>query len=213
MQRTRLVLLATWGLAGVAGCSRPDAVNEANFAAAINRQLAQRSQTCITFEEWPTDVEVNQPKYRIDTPGSIASQMDFLEQSGLVTHVDATIEREGGLFSSPGKVQVAVRRYSFTDAATPFVREGSGLARAPSKGARLCWGKMEVQQVVKWMGPVKLGDYQEVGVEFTYKLVDVAPWTQKPGFTKVYPWAQKVFDDAEKGDRIATLRLTNKGWE
>jgi hypothetical protein len=94
------------------------------------------------------------------------------------------------------------REYSLTDAAKPFLQE-----------QKLCWGKTTPDKVVKWDGPIKLGDYQEAKVTYTYKVEAVAEWAKNPEVQKNFPNIQTAINNANKNEDHHAFKLTSQGWE
>lgn len=111
-----------------------------------------------------------------------------------------------------------VKRYTLTDAAKKYVREkevenfGMG---GPVKGKQtdLCWGKKALEKVVKWEGPMKLGDYQEALVTYTYKINDLADWAKKPDVQNVYPVIGRLAQGEKSLEEKHAVKLTSNGWE
>ena len=49
-------------------------------------------------------------------------------------------------------------------------------------------------------------------VTYTYKVVSIAPWTERPDVKRVFPDIRVTMADASKKNQVAGAQLTNKGW-
>lgn len=209
-----LALLAVAGTALLAACGSKTDANEKNFSAALTQYLEKKGELCLGARRWPVELQQMELRMRDSIPAGPAGQMAALEGAGLVSGVDADVEGTG--FNAGLKYKV--RRYTLTDAAKPFMRERevSSLGmngRTMVKEANLCWGQKALNQIVKWEGPMKFGDYQEVVVVYTYALKDVAEWAKKPEIQSAFPHIKSHMDDAEKKQARHPLKLTSEGWE
>ena len=66
---------------------------------------------------------------------------------------------------------------------------------------------------MKWEGPLKLGDYQEVLVTYTYQLTDIADWAKKPDVQAAFPMIKTTMEGAGSKEGKLRLKLTSVGWE
>ncbi|QAU23743.1 hypothetical protein EO087_06905 [Dyella sp. M7H15-1] len=172
---------------------------------------------CLNITQWPVDVSQMDLQLQNTFRTGTASQMAALEAVGLVIGMDTQIEGTdfGG---KPNGAKFKVRRYTLTDAAKPFERTQEvkrfGLDGS-TKEARtdLCWGKKTLEKVVKWEGPMKLGDYQEATVTFQYKINGLADWAKKPEILAAFPYIGQITEDAGKEDQQRAVKLTSAGWE
>ena len=141
-------------------------------------------------------------------PTGRAGQMAALASAGLVQAEDA---ETNGLFG--GKVNV--RRYNLADAAKPYIKERAvqTIGNGTVKQADLCWGKKTLDKIVKWEGPMKLGDYQEAGITYTYQVNGVADWARKPEVLAAFPEIKSVLDGAGNRESKHVVKLTSQGWE
>jgi hypothetical protein len=112
-------------------------------------------------------------------------------------------------------VKTQVLRYELTDEGKKFYREKQYLGLASQKGRQgdLCYGQEVLDKIVKWEGPIELGDYKEVSVFYTYKIEDLASWMINPDVQRVFPGAVLAINGARKTVLSHALTLTNKGWE
>lgn len=126
--------------------------------------------------------------------------MAALEAVGLVKGEDTEVEAPIHMTESPPK-KIKEHRYTLTEAATPYV-----------KNQDLCWGKKTLDKIVKWEGPMKLGDYQEADVTYTYKIEHVAEWARKPDIQAAIPVIHREHEGVGK-ERKHSVHLTSQGWE
>lgn len=75
-----------------------------------------------------------------------------------------------------------------------------------------CYGQKAVDSIVKWTEPVTSGAYSQSEVTYTYKVVSIAPWTERPDVQRVFPDIRVTMADASKKNQVAGAQLTNKGW-
>ncbi|WP_413674005.1 hypothetical protein ACEN9H_05265 [Massilia cellulosiltytica] len=217
MQKYITILALLGATATLAGCGSKTDANEKNFGAALNQYFDKKGQLCLDSRKWPVDVSDMDRRLQGTSRVGVANRMAALEAAGLVRGEDAEIEGTGW-DSKPNGVKFKVKRYVLTDAAKPFVQEkdvrsigldGVKTIRQPD----LCWGRKAVDKVVKWEGPMKLGDYQEAGVTYTYKIENTADWARKPDVQAAFPFIKTVLDGAGKEEARHGVKLTSVGWE
>lgn len=210
--RKSAILLASLGVLSLTACGGKTDPSRHNFAAAMNQYLAAKGDLCIGARRWPVEVSDMDIKLGESLAYGIAPQMAALEAAGLVAsnQVDVDII---GIMGKPTGGKAARRQYTLTERAKPFEKPNSSdTAGSPSK-IDLCWGKKALDKVVKWEGPMRLGDYQEVGVTYTYKINDVADWAKAPGIQAAFPQIKRALDGAGKDESRHALKLTSEGWE
>lgn len=214
MHKKRAVYVAVIGAIALAGCSKTDP-NEKNFGAAISAFYEKNGELCLGPLVWP--VELNQSYLTMTNPNSDIAKMRALEAAGLVKSEDDRVTRKGII---PGTSYTEnVKRFTLTDAAKPYGKEKevrvffSTDGATKKMGTDLCWGHVALDKVVKWEGPMKLGDYQEATVIHTYKIERVASWATRPDIQSAYRDVKDFIDGAEKAERRAPLKLTSEGWE
>ncbi len=213
----RILVIAALGAVSLAGCSSKTDPNEKNFSGALAQYFDKKGDLCLTFRKWPVDLYEADLRVQKSMPDGTAGQMAALERVGLVKSADAEVE--GSDFGGkPNGLKFKVKRYTLTDASAPFKREREvesfGLnGKTPVKQTDLCWGKKALGKVVKWEGPIKLGDYQEAGVTYTYKIDHLADWATKPGFQDTFGGVKAIIDGAGKVEAEHAVKLTSQGWE
>lgn len=176
MRKLTTILSVCVALFG-AGCEGKNEASETNFAAAMTHYFEKTGDLCLGPATWPIDVVDAERK--LDFPTTNWNKMDALEAVGLVKRQDVEIDAKNVWGKSSGAKEI-VRRYTLTEAAKPFAveKEGKTLVRNETiKQTDLCWGKKTLKQIVKWEGPMALGDYQEAAVTYTYDIANRAEWS------------------------------------
>ena len=173
--------------ATVAVSDDPKEPNEKNFKAALSQYFEKNGELCLGIYSWPVAVMAFELKSRDTSQGDKVNQMEALAAVGLVKSTD---DKNGA------------RGYFTTDAAKPFLR-----------GQDLCWGKKSPDKIVKWDGPIKLGEYQEAKVTYTYQIDSLAEWAKNPEVQNAFKSMKTTIDNANKHEDHHALKLTSKGWE
>lgn len=141
-------------------------------------------------------IEVNQ---RIldaapSAPTGQAAQLNALEEAGLVagTPMERTINNKIEYFKS----------YRKTDKGSQFYVEN-----------RFCYGRAELDKIVKWKGPAAFGEYKIAWVYYTAKATNVAEWVRLPAMLAAFPSAKSTLQDDPGKVRQALIDLSSEGWE
>lgn len=198
-----IAILAIIAAATFSGCSNKADPSEENFRAALSQYFDKKGDLCLDYaRSWPVDVR----------PGAYDhKKLSALEAVGLVKGEDVEV--------SDGFWKQKIRRYVLTDASKPFARETEAKDYHHEKGwitvkqTDLCWGKKSLDKIVKWEGPIKFGDYQEVKVFYTYKINNAAPWATNPDIQSAFPHVKATMDGEKKDNSKHGLKLTSLGWE
>jgi hypothetical protein len=203
----RCILFPIAGLVLITACNNAKKPNDANFAAAINQYLTKHGEVCTVINrQFPVDV----PRSEQSDPYSIGVKLEALTHSGLVNVKDTTAVLHGMLapFQGPTPPQ-PVRHYELTSEGKKYLRQIPG-DFGPTNA--LCYGQKAVDSIVKWTEPVTSGAYSQSEVTYTYKVVSIAPWTERPDVQRVFPDIKVTMADASKKNQVAGAQLTNKGW-
>lgn len=201
----------------LAGCGSKTDANEKNFGTALGQYLDKKGDLCLNTTKWPVDVSEMDSSRQVTRPTGTAGQMAALEAVGLAK--SEVVEVPAISFSGrPTGAMLKVQRYALTAAAKPFERQRD-VAVLSLNGATkqtltdLCWGKMALDKVVKWEGPMKLGDYQEASVKYQYKIDGLAEWAKRPEIQVAFPQVAQITEGAGKKEREHAVKLTSVGWE
>lgn len=216
--KKRVIFTAVLSACVLAGCGSKQDVNEKNFGAAINQYLDKKGELCLGVDEWPVDVDAMDLTLQKSMPTGKGSQMDALAAVGLASGAETEIDAVNMFSGKPTGKKVKVKRYVLTDAGKKFYIEkeakqiGLDGVKKIMKGD-ICYGKKSLDKVVKWEGPMKLGDYQEASVKYLYKIDGLADWTKKAEIQTAFPYIVRVIDGAGKEEQRHTVKLTSEGWE
>lgn len=216
MQKS-MAIIAMIGVTSLSACGSKSDASEKNFGAAMNQYFDQKGSLCLNTKKWPVEVtEMDQRLAKSLQTGSFV-QMEALKAAGLVRSEDVDVEIMG-IMGKPTGAKVKVKHYSLTDAAKPFTKseavDSIGLSgKTTVQQTDICWGKKALDKIVKWEGPMKLGDYQEAGITYTYKVNDIAMWAKKPEIQSAFPGIKNTLDEAGKNELKHAVKLTSLGWE
>lgn len=216
MKKNIAILVALSAVTLTACGSKTDA-NEKNFAAAMTQYFEKKGDLCLSTTRWPVAVSELDLRLQKTMPTGKANQMAALEAAGLVKGEDAEVDNVG-FMGTPTGTKARIKRYTLTDAAKPFARDKevavvSVNGKTSEKQTDLCWGKRALGKIVKWEGPMKLGDYQEASITYTYTVTNLADWAKRPDVQAAFPFVKGWLDGAgDKGGKHG-IKLTSQGWE
>lgn len=203
-------LLCFASLAILTGCDNPKEVNSRNFGKVIQVALEKQGEVCLERLKWPVKVDIGSTADPFNSqPTSDASRMAALEAHGLV---GSTIEEKTDFLNQKRRSKI----YNLTDAGKKHMLERdipNFLGDGSTKRSDFCWARMQLDDIVKWMGPGQFGPYQVVSVKYTYQLAHVPKWANSPEVSKAFPEIQQMLAGQKKDQRTADLRLSNLGWE
>ncbi|HEY0335112.1 MAG TPA: hypothetical protein VGC74_15620 [Stenotrophomonas sp.] len=77
----------------------------------------------------------------------------------------------------------------------------------------LCYGNKALEKVVKWEGPMKLGDYQEADVKYLYRTDGLADWAKSQEIQAAFPNVKEWIEGAGNKQQSHGVHLTSVGWE
>jgi len=216
-ERLMLACVAIIAGAVLAGCGSKTDANATNFGAAIERHLKAGERLCLGVDRWPVDLAANE--VAADTrgrPWSRGVQMRALQDAGLVSASAIEIDEGAPIGKTTGRMR-QLMRYTLTEAAKPYAREAERVRLSwetdqPIELLDLCWGRKELDRVVKWEGPMEFGEYKTARVIYTYKIVDVAGWAMRSEMQKVFRTIESELKQAGRED-VKSVQLTSEGWE
>jgi hypothetical protein len=207
-----------FGVAVLAGCGSNQDANEKNFGKAISQYLDKKGELCLRLNRWPVDVSGMDLDLQKSLPTGTARRMEALAAVGLATETDVEMDQIGPFDNKPTGLKYKIKRYVLTDAGKKFYREKEVNKRSiggtkKAMEGDICYGKEALDKIVKWEGPMKLGDYQEANVFYLYKIDGVAAWTKNPEFLAAFPEVGQVIEAAGKEKQSHPVELTSIGWE
>jgi len=206
MRRILLISIAT--LLFITACNGTKKPNERNFTKAINQYLAKHGDACTAIvRQSPMDVPLSEQKEQY----GIGPKLAALEQAGLVHSSDTTAVVHGMLDPLRGSTPPQpVKRYELAVEGKKYFRQAPGLL---GQTGSLCYGQKTVDSIVKWTEPMTMGAFSQTEVTYTYKIVNLACWAERPDVQRAFPDIGATVSGASKTNEIAGLQLTNQGWE
>jgi hypothetical protein len=133
--------------------------------------------------------------------------MAVLEEAGLVASSDTVTAIPSIL--GPGASR-RVKRYEPTEAGKKYLQQVSA-ALGPSAG--FCYGDKTVDSIIRWTEPMTMGSASQTEVTYTYKIVDLAPWAQRPDVQRAFGDVRTIVNGVSTVNETVELQLTNQGWE
>jgi hypothetical protein len=203
-----LYVVSIAGLLFLAACNNAKKPSDANFTNAINLYLSKQGEACTLLNrQFPIDV----PKREQKDQYGIGPKLAALEQAGLLRGSDTTAVVHGMLDALQGSTPPQpVRHYDLTAEGGKYFRELSG---GIGQTTGLCYGRKQVDSIVKWAEPMTMGAYSQTEVTYTYKIAELAAWAERPEVQRAFSDIQTEIAGQSNAAQIAGLRLTNKGWE
>lgn len=127
-------------------------------------------------------------------PKGRIAQFKALESAGLVTGVDGERVLNG-----------RTQKYA------TYRRTVKGEA-AYSNGT-FCYARAELDTIVKWKGPIVLGEYQAAFVYFTTKTTAIADWARAPDVLAAFPNVAAIVSNETPKVRQVAIDLSSIGWD
>lgn len=189
-------------------CNSAKTPNDTNFTKAINAYLMKHGAACTVIgRQFPIDL----PRSEQNEQYGIGPKLAVLEQAGLMHSGDTTAVVHGLLdpLRGSGPVQ-PVKRYELTESGKRYFQQVPG---ALGQTSGFCYGQKSVDSIVKWTEPTTAGASTQAEVTYTYKIVDAAPWAQRPDVQGVFSDIRTIMNGASKTTGVAGLQLTSNGWE
>ena len=102
--------------------------------------------------------------------------------------------------------------YKFSAKGKAFLRPAALETGAFNTGAgQLCYGTPQVVEIINFTEPAEAMGVKVSSVQYTYKLVDIAPWANDSAISKQYEWLPERISNPSiaKDDDLV---LTKTGW-
>jgi hypothetical protein len=170
------------------------------FAAAVQKFLDDKGGYCLGKPDWPRLVtDVDRRKHKSD-----ALQMPVLEHLGVVS--SELVPKDS-----------TNTEYSLTLAGRKFYVDYPAISSAaagqpPPRPGDLCVAQLRVLEVAQWT-PVQMADGTATTmVSYTYEIAKAAPWTDDPGFRKVFPVVAEILSGGNKLEMMLPLQWTGRAW-
>ncbi len=201
-------LFSIAGLLVLAACNNAKSPNDTNFTKAINEYLTKHGAACTAIgRQFPIDI----PRSEQSEQYGIAPKLAALEQAGLVRATETTAAVHGMLDPLRGSTPPQpVKRYELTADGRKYFQQIPGTLGQTSG---FCYGQKSVDSIVKWTEPVTTGAYSQAEVAYTYKIVDLASWAERPEVQQAFSDIRTTVNGASKTTEVAGLQLTSRGWE
>ena len=186
------------------------AANDVNFERALNAHYAQMKQ-CVKIGSKPNADGIIQ-EFRTDG-GVQDKQLPFynsLLALGLLEAVSP--QKDTKSFSGQVTGKANWIGFKFSDNGKTFLRPAELSRGAFSTGARqLCYGTPQVVEIINFTEPTDAMGAKVSNVQYSYRLVDIAPWANDSALTKQFDWLSERIssDNILKDDDLV---LTNNGW-
>ncbi len=201
---SRFSLISITVLLFLTACSNEKRSNDGNFKKAINQYLAKHGKACTSIgRDFPVDV----PETVLKDQYGTGSQMAALEEGGLV-HSSDTIAASSGILGL--NLSRRVRRYELTDEGKKYFQEIPGVF---GQTGSFCYGEKTVDSIVRWTEPMPMEGYTRTEVTYTYKIVNLALWAERPDVQHAFGDIRTTLNGVSKANQDAGLQLTNQGWE
>ena len=207
----RAVFLLSGAALLVTGCGNDSkAANEDNFEAALNAHYAQMKE-CIRVGSAPNAEGIIQ-EFRTD---GRAQDKELPFYNGLVDLglLDAvSYQKDTKNFSGQVTGKADWVGYKFSENGKTYLRPAALETGTFSTGARqLCYGTPQVVEIVSFTEPAEAMGVKVSSVQYTYKLVDIAPWASQSALSTQYEWMPDRISNPSVG-KDDDLVLTNDGW-
>jgi hypothetical protein len=208
----RAILLLSGVALMMSACgSDPKDATEANFEAALNAHFSKMKE-CFKVGKEPNENGIIQ-SFRSDGKGFGADKRDFFDDltaAGLLATV--SFNKEEKTFSGTGKQMVTYVGFKISSEGEKYLRPDEldkGFYRTGTP--QLCYGTPQVVDIINFTEPADAMGVKASNVQFTYEVVDVAPWATNPAIVKQFKWLpERLANQAIEGDE--DLVLTNDGW-
>lgn len=211
------VILLFVGALPLSACGGKTDANEKNFGGAMRQYFEKKGDRCLHTKTWPAEVSDMDQRLAKALQTGLAPRMSALQAAGLVRAEEIEVDIMG-IMGNPTGGKTKVTRYSLTDAAKPYTKTTEAKSFTLNGGATvqetdICWGRKALDKIIKWEGPLKLGEYQEASITYTYKVIDVAPWANKTGVQTAFPDIKSTLDGGSQKELKHGVKLTSQGWE
>jgi hypothetical protein len=204
----RFCHLVTASLLILTACDSVKTPNQTNFTNAINGYLSRHGRACTAIDrQFPIDIPQSEQREQF----GIAPKLTALEQAGLLRATDTTAVVHGMLDPLRGSAPPQpVKRYELTADGQKYFQQ---IPSALGQTSALCYGQKTVDSIVKWTEPATVGTSTQTEVTYTYKIVDVAGWAERPEVQQAFSDIRTTISGVSKTTEVAGLQLTSKGWE
>lgn len=205
------LLLASAATLLLSACGNdPKVANEANFEKALNAHYAIM-KACLRVGSKPNDKGIIQ-EFRVDNLRQ-DKQLTFYNGLASLDLLEAvSYQKDVRTFSGQVTGKSDWIGFKISDEGKAYQRPAELDKGVFSTGApQLCYGTPQVVAITNFTEPAEVMGVQASSVQYTYKLVDVAPWVKDPIVSSKFKnIADRISNQAIEDDD--DLVLTNNGW-
>jgi len=201
-----------WLLSGAAlilsGCgSDQSTVSKADFEIALNNHYSKVKQ-CLVIGGEPNAEGIIQ---EFKTGGAVQdNQLSFYNGMTNLGLLDAvTYQKDNRNFSGEVSGKSDWIGFKFSDKGKTYVK--ATVDRLSSGAPQLCYGTPQVVTITSFTEPAESMGVKASNVQYTYKLVDVAPWATDPVVAAQYPMLSQQLSN-NSIERNDDMVLTSDGW-
>lgn len=199
------------------GCNNPKAANEANFAAAINMQLAGKP-VCSNIRVETNSYGNKAPEAKYEER-DIPDQIIISEANPDLLKAYQTLAKAGVFKSAPSTIHFEAlpyfgRPHALDFPATTFTLNRTETTPKEMTATNLCFATREVDKINQFTEPGQsqwAGGVTVTEVSYTYKFNNVAAWSSDTAVNKVWTSIAGTLNAPDKTTKMV-LGLTNKGW-
>lgn len=206
----KAILLMAGTAMALVGCgSDPRDASIANFKAALNAHLS-KVRECVQVGSKPDEGGVI-ASFRADGLGYGADQKGLFEALVAEGLLETTqFQKEERNFSKTHMMEYV--GYRFTIVGKSYLRPDAYNNGFIAAGIpQLCYGTAEVIEVTNFTEPAQRGAVKASSVEYTYHLINIAPWVNNAALAEKYNWVSgRIAADQLQGEE--DLVLTDNGW-
>lgn len=210
--KLRVILLLSGAALFLSACAAdPKDATKANFETALNAHFLKMKE-CIKVGKEPNEDGIIE-SFRADGKGFSSDNREFfdaLTAAGLLSTI--TFSKEEKAFTANGSESVPYVGFKISTEGEKYLRPvelDQGFLRTGTP--QLCYGTAEVIDITNFTKPADAMGVKATNVQYTYHLVDIAPWAKNPSVVKQLKWLpDRIANQSIEGNE--DLVLTNNGW-
>jgi hypothetical protein len=205
-----LAIVVAIACAGCASIGHVDGTSDAEYRAIFTQVIgktladAKKDNLCLPANQLGflqgaggRRIEINTDITDLRTPQAPLGrlgQFDALTMAGLMTRED-TVREVNGRTQHLATFRPTAKGVDFQDNNT------------------LCYARASLDRVVKWKGPIALGDYRAAFVYYTTKTGPLADWARMPEIAAAFPGiAANTSPETPKVRQVA-IDKSSEGWD
>lgn len=203
----RAIALCLIASAVFAACSDPNAANEGNFLAAIQKDASHYDQRqCTSGVQLPARVS---DRTAFGMLNNNTSQYDELRHLGLVSTKHSSVYHPAQFFQAAWTERIA--QYTITPTGARYARAQTGTFGGQQ--IAFCYAVKAPERITNFTVPGDLNGMKVSQVRYTYGLSQIAPWANDPDIGAAFPEISSTIAGEHNQEQTIALTLTNNGWE